>query len=162
MSPWAILWSSFSYLRFPRHFCIALASPEGTYLGNISGFSFSFFWVWMPHHGLVTSCTKSGAASSSPSGVPKVWDSAIPGTSEWKWKCWSLRPVWLFVTPQTVAHQDPLSMGFSRREYWNGLPSPSPGVSSQPRDQTRVSLIAGRFFTVWATREALDECIVNA
>ena len=32
----------------------------------------------------------------------------------------------LFVTPQTVAHQAPLSMGFSRQEYWNGLPFPSP------------------------------------
>ena len=30
-------------------------------------------------------------------------------------------------TPRTVAHQDPLSMGFSRQEYWSGLPFPSPG-----------------------------------
>ena len=29
-----------------------------------------------------------------------------------------------FVTPWTVAHQAPLSMGFSRQEYWNGLPNP--------------------------------------
>ena len=33
----------------------------------------------------------------------------------------------LFVTPKTVARQAPLSMGFSRREYWSGLPFPSPG-----------------------------------
>ena len=45
-------------------------------------------------------------------------------------------------------------MEFSRQEYWNGLPFPSPGGSSQPRDQTQVSWIAGRFFTIWATREA--------
>ena len=32
-----------------------------------------------------------------------------------------------FATPLTVAHQAPLSMGFSRQEYWNGLPFPSPG-----------------------------------
>ena len=32
-----------------------------------------------------------------------------------------------FVTPWTVAHQAPLSMGFSRQEYWSGLPCPSPG-----------------------------------
>ena len=31
-----------------------------------------------------------------------------------------------FVTPWTVAHQAPLSMGFSRQEYWGGLPFPSP------------------------------------
>ena len=35
--------------------------------------------------------------------------------------------VWLFVTPWTVAHQAPLSMEFSRQEYWNGLPYPPPG-----------------------------------
>ena len=32
-----------------------------------------------------------------------------------------------FATPWTVAHQAPLSMGFSRQEYWSGLPFPSPG-----------------------------------
>ena len=32
-----------------------------------------------------------------------------------------------FVTPWTVAHQAPLSMGFSRQEYWRGLTSPSSG-----------------------------------
>ena len=34
---------------------------------------------------------------------------------------------WFFATPWTVAHQDPLSMGFYRQEYWNGLPFPSLG-----------------------------------
>ena len=38
----------------------------------------------------------------------------------------------LFVTPQTVAHQAPLSMEFSRQEYWSGLPVPSPGDLSNP------------------------------
>ena len=37
----------------------------------------------------------------------------------------SLSCVRLFMTPQTVAHQAPLSMGFPRRKYWNGLPVPS-------------------------------------
>ena len=36
-------------------------------------------------------------------------------------------PVWLFVTPWTEALQAPPSMGFSRQEYWSGLPFPSPG-----------------------------------
>ena len=35
--------------------------------------------------------------------------------------------VWLFVTPRTIAHQAPPSMGFSRQEYWSGLPFPSLG-----------------------------------
>ena len=38
-----------------------------------------------------------------------------------------LSPVQLFVTPWTVVYQAPLSMGFSRQEYWSGLPFPSPG-----------------------------------
>ena len=38
----------------------------------------------------------------------------------------SLSCVRLFVTPWTVAHQAPLSMGFSRQEYWSRLPFPSP------------------------------------
>ena len=45
-------------------------------------------------------------------------------------------------------------MGFSRQEYWSGLPCPPPGESSQPRDWTWVFCTAGRFFTDWATKEA--------
>ena len=37
------------------------------------------------------------------------------------------------VTPQTVARQTPLSMEFSRQEYWNGLPCLSPGDLPEPR-----------------------------
>ena len=37
-----------------------------------------------------------------------------------------LSRVWLFATPWTVAYQAPLSMGFSRQQYWRGLPFPSP------------------------------------
>ena len=66
---------------------------------------------------------------------------------------WSISRVQLFGTPWAVAHQAPLSMGFSRQEYWSGLPVPSSRGSSQPRDWTQVSCIAGRFFTLWATRE---------
>ena len=40
--------------------------------------------------------------------------------------CESLSHVQLFATPRTVAHQASLSMGFSRQEYWSGLPFPSP------------------------------------
>ena len=40
--------------------------------------------------------------------------------------------VQLFVTPWTVAHQAPLSMGFSRQGYWSGLPCPSPGDLPDP------------------------------
>ena len=40
--------------------------------------------------------------------------------------------VLLFATPWTVAHQTPLSMGFSRQEYWSGLPCPPPGDLPYP------------------------------
>ena len=40
----------------------------------------------------------------------------------------SLSCVRLFATPCTIAYQAPLSMGFSKQEYWSGLPFPSPGV----------------------------------
>ena len=45
-----------------------------------------------------------------------------------KMKVKSLSRVRLFVTPWTVAYQAPLSIGFSRQEYWSGLPFPSPGA----------------------------------
>ena len=43
-----------------------------------------------------------------------------------------LSHVRLFVTPWTVAHQVPLSMGFSRQDYWRGWPLPPPGDLSDP------------------------------
>ena len=43
-----------------------------------------------------------------------------------------LSRVRLFMTPWTVAYQAPWSMGFSRQEYWNGLPFPSPGDLLDP------------------------------
>ena len=53
--------------------------------------------------------------------------------SEVKWsELKSLSPVQLFVTPWIVAHQAPLSMRFSRQEYWSGLPFPSPGDLPNP------------------------------
>ena len=61
--------------------------------------------------------------------------------------------------PWTIACQAPLSMGFSRQEYWSVLPLPTPGESSQPRNWTWVSCIAGRFSTVWTTRYGSEPLI---
>ena len=47
--------------------------------------------------------------------------------------CYSLNHAQLFATPWTVAHQSPLSMGFSRQEYWSGFPFPPPGDLANPR-----------------------------
>ena len=49
-----------------------------------------------------------------------------------KVKVKSLSRVRLFTTPWTVAYQAPRSMGFSRQEYWSGLPFPSPGDLPNP------------------------------
>ena len=66
----------------------------------------------------------------------------------------SLSCVQLFATLWTVAHQVPSSMEFSRQEYWKWVAISFSRGSSRPRDRTQVSLIAGRRFTIWATREA--------
>ena len=68
-----------------------------------------------------------------------------------------LSHVRLFVTLWTVALQAPLSIGFSRQEYWSGLPCPSPGDLPDPGIEP-VSLtspaLAGGFFTTRTTWEA--------
>ena len=56
------------------------------------------------------------------------------------------------VTPQTVARQTPLSIGFSKQEYWSGLAFPPPG--DLPIPGIRSSALAHRFFTTNATSEA--------
>ena len=65
--------------------------------------------------------------------------------------------------PQTVAHQAPLSMGFSKQEYWGGLPFstpghlPDPGV--KPASLASPALI-GRFFTtVLPVKPLLEYCL---
>ena len=68
----------------------------------------------------------------------------------------SLSRVWLFVTPWTVAHQPPLSMGILQARILEWVAISSSRGSSQPRDWTQVSHIAGGFFTIWATWEAQE------
>ena len=59
---------------------------------------------------------------------------AISFSSAWKWKVKgkSLNRVWLLATPWTAAYQAPLSMGFSKQEYWSGVPLPSPKRPAEP------------------------------
>ena len=69
---------------------------------------------------------------SSPSGspVPGILQArtlewvAISFSNAWKWKVKLLSHLRLFATPWTAAYQAPPSMGFSRQEYWSGVPSP--------------------------------------
>ena len=92
----------------------------------------------------------AAAAAKSLQSCPTLWDprdgsppgSPIPGilqartqewvaisfSNAWKWKVKekSLSCVRLLATPWAAAYQAPLSVGFSRQEYWSGVPLPSP------------------------------------
>ena len=65
---------------------------------------------------------------------------AISFSNAWKWKVRVklLSRVQLLATPWTAAYQAPLSLGFSRREYWSGLPFPSPGDLPDPEIELRT------------------------
>ena len=63
------------------------------------------------------------------------------------WWWFSHQVVLTLATPWTIACQAPLSMGFSRQEYWSGLPFPSPGDLPNPGIEPMVPALAGRFFT---------------
>ena len=86
---------------------------------------------------LLQSCpTLCDPRDSSPPGspIPGILQArtlewvAISFSNAWKWKMKvkSLSRVQLLATPWTVAYQAPPSMGFSRQEYWSGVPLPSP------------------------------------
>ena len=77
--------------------------------------------------------------SSPKGGGRRAWEGSF-GLDKRKWKCcvWGLQSMGIFQ---------------ARMLKWVALPFPK--GSSLPRDGTRVSCIAGRFFTIWATRDAL-------
>ena len=101
---------------------------------------------------------------------PRDWTcvSCVSCIGRWILYCWatgklsrtwcccevaSLSRVRLCATPWTVAHQAPLSMGFSWQEYWNRLPCPPPVDLPNPRIEPaslRSPALAGRFFTTSA------------
>ena len=66
-----------------------------------------------------------------PGGARKCYSTIYPEGVKWN-EMKSLSHVRLFATPWTVAYQAPSSMGFSRQEYWSGLPLPIPGDLLDP------------------------------
>ena len=82
----------------------------------------------------------------------------------------SLSRVRLFATPYTVAHQAPLSMAFSRQEYWSGLPFPPPEDIPDPGIEPRFSALQAdalplshqgrykRHRLLWFRKVVLGEC----
>ena len=72
--------------------------------------------------------------------------------------CYVLSCVRFFGTPWTVAHQAPLSIEFSKQEYWSSLPFPIPGDLPDPgiKPKSLVSpALAGRFFTTAPPRKPI-------
>ena len=73
--------------------------------------------------------------------------------------------VGLFATPWTVALQAPLSLGFSRQEYWSGLPCPPPrdllGEEEGSNPHLMSPALTGRFFTASTSWEAPRQGILQ-
>ena len=105
-------------------------------------------WCWYEHRGACAaaqsrqSCpTVCDPIDGSPPGspVPGILQArtlewvAISFSNAWKWKVKvkSLSRIRLLATPWTAAYQAPLSMGFSRKEYWSGVPLPSPACNTR-------------------------------
>ena len=80
------------------------------------------------------------------SAVPEILQArilervSISSSNAWKWKVEVklLNRVRLFMTPWTAAYQAPPFMGFSRQEYWSGVPLPSPDISLRAVDSLRL------------------------
>ena len=111
-------------------------------LNQIYIYTYIYIYIYVYH--------STAAAAKSLQSCPTLWDPidgsppgspiprilqartlewvAISFSSAWKWKVKvkSLSCVRLLVTPWTAAYQAPPSMGFSRQEYWSGVPVPSP------------------------------------
>ena len=124
----------------------------------------------------------TNATAKSPQSCPTLWDpidgsppgSPVPGilqarTLEWvtisfsnawkgKVKVKSLSCVRLPATPWTAAYQAPPSMGFSRQEYWSGVPLPSPKINytSIKKNVFKV-LLAKRLAPMWSLNRWRDQ-----
>ena len=98
--------------------------------------SYEFLTAAAATESLQSCLTLCDPRDSSPSGspIPGILQArilewvAISFSNAWKWKVKvnSLSRVWLVATPWIAAYQAPPSMGFSRQEYWSGVPLPSP------------------------------------
>ena len=100
--------------------CLSVSVPRG---------------LWAPHGWVLWALL--GDAARSPFYRQEVGSQDKSLHGYWKVKVSSLSRVWLFGTPWTVARQAPLSMEFSRQEYWSGLSFPPPGDLPDPGIELR-------------------------
>ena len=104
-------------------------------------FQTSFMWVQRISAAAaksLQSCLTLRPHRRQPTRLPRPWDSpgkntgviSFSNAGKWKVKVKLLNRVRLLATPWTAAYQAPPSMGFSRQEYWSGVPLPSPVTMS--------------------------------
>ena len=135
------MWGSDPCFTFPTP--EGRSSPTNTPVSSPSSFtltSFACFYIFFSAaadaKSLQSCSTLCNPIDGSPPGspIPGILQArtlewvAISLSNAWKWKVKvkSLSHVHLLVTPWTAAYQAPLPMGFSRQEYWSGVPLPSP------------------------------------
>ena len=131
-SPVLVGWPPFSPGFSPSRPSLSHSSSPLCMAGSKVPYFFFFFWnretfITGPYKEVDGSCLKN----------PKITESFPPSLFRGKVRmrrgyAESHSRVWLFVIPWTVARQAPPSMGFSRQEYWSGLPFPSPGDLPNP------------------------------
>ena len=111
--------------------------------------SWGEFLIWFVYvfMGRVLHMELSGSEDLHTSRQKLKWGNKIPAEVLCVVCAQSLTQVWLSVTPWTVARQAPLSMGFSRQEYWSGLLLPSPGDLPNAVIKPASPALAGIFFT---------------
>ena len=87
---------------------------------------------------------------------------AISISNAWKWKVKrkSLSHVWFFATPWTAAHQAPPSMGFSRQEYWSGVPLPTFNLLIEI-DLLFLFYLVWGFQNLWVRRDFIDHTVIS-
>ena len=114
--------------------------------------------MWKKSDGL---CREESSKTGSPCAERSVLPMADPFSGIGPFSACGLNRfsrVRLFVTLWIVIHQTPLSMGFSRQEYWSGLPCPPPGDLQDPGIEAKSltsPALAGEFFATSITWEAL-------
>ena len=133
-TPWKKIYDKLRpHIKKQRHYYFAAAAAKSLQ---------SCSTLWDPIDG-------SPPGSPDP-GIPQArtleWV-AISFSNAWKWKVKvkSLSRVRLLATPWTAAYQAPPSMGFSRQEYWSGLPLPSPPNHQRAREFPVVILLSVLF-----------------
>ena len=134
--------------------------------------AFACEWHQPPDPHFISESHSSFFCSTAPSGrfvvgmVPTV---EVADDSTWQNNSWcqshakykivlcgvAFSCVWFFVTLWIVALQDPLSMGFSRQEHWNGFAISSSRGYSQTKDSTPVSCTGRQILYYWSTWEAV-------